>query len=105
MNTSIWVVWILVALMFVLSIVLLMGKGSFLIAGYNTSTKEQKQRYNEKRLCRVVGGGLSIITIIVGISAFYKFDLPSAISWFIPWGILVTSAIILVLANTICKAK
>ena len=40
-----------------------MGKGSFLIAGYNTS--RNKEKYNEKRLCRVVGGGLVVITLVM----------------------------------------
>lgn len=75
MNISIWVAWLLVVLLSVLSIILLMGKGSNLIAGYNTSSKEEKQRYNTKMLCRVMGVGLGIITTILGISAFYQFEL------------------------------
>jgi hypothetical protein len=50
------ITWLLTAAMAVL---LLTGKGSFLIAGYNTANKEKKKRYNEKRLCRVMGSGLS----------------------------------------------
>ena len=99
------IVWILVAVLAVLSIVLLSGKGSFLIAGYNTSSQKEKSRFNEKRLCRVVGGGLGIVTIIMGINAFYKFSVPSALSWLMPWGLLAMVAAILVLANTVCKVK
>lgn len=99
------IVWILVAAFAVLSIVLLSGKGSFLIAGYNTSSQKEKSNFNEKRLCRVVGGGLGIVTIIIGINAFYKFTVPPALSWLMPWGLLATVTAILVLANTICKTK
>ena len=105
MNGSIWLVWALVALCAVISIILLFGKGSFLIAGFNTAGKEEKGKYNVKKLCRVVGGGFAVITIILSISAFYRFELPHAISWLLPYGILTTVVFIGILANTICGAK
>ena len=52
-----WLSWVVVVILAVMSIVLLAGKGSFLIAGFNTASKEVKQKYDVKRLCRVVGGG------------------------------------------------
>ena len=45
----------LVIVFLALSLVFFMGKGSFLIAGYNTSGKAEKAKYDEKRLCRFVG--------------------------------------------------
>lgn len=32
-----------------ISLVLLMGKGAFLIAGYNTASEKEKRKYNEKK--------------------------------------------------------
>lgn len=58
-----WILWGLTALTGIIAVILLMGKGSFLIAGYNTS--RNKEKYNEKRLCRVVGGGLVVITLVM----------------------------------------
>lgn len=52
MNAPIWVAWIVVAILAVLSIIFLSGKGSILIAGFNTSSEEERKRYNAKRLCR-----------------------------------------------------
>lgn len=46
----------------IISILLLMGKGSFLIAGYNTASEKEKAKYNEKKLCRIVGLGFLVIT-------------------------------------------
>ena len=43
---------IFIALFVVLGAVLIQGKGAFLIAGYNTSSKEEKSKYDEKALCR-----------------------------------------------------
>jgi len=44
----------IIVLFLVLGIVLWNGKGSWLIAGYNTSSKYEKSKYNEKALCRFV---------------------------------------------------
>lgn len=55
---------IIITLIFaVISITFLLGKGSFLIAGYNTANKEEKQKYDEKKLCRVMGIGFSVVTL------------------------------------------
>ena len=43
-------------LMFViLGIVFSKGKGAFLIAGYNTASKAEKQKTDEKKLCKFMG--------------------------------------------------
>lgn len=40
--------WILTIICAVMSVVLLSGHGAFLIAGYNTSSKADKAKYDEK---------------------------------------------------------
>lgn len=105
MNTAIWVPWSIVCILGVISIVLLLGKGSFLIAGYNLLPKEKKQKYNAKILCRVVGCGTSVIAVILGIAAFYRFEMPAVISWLIPWGLFGTIAVVAILAETVCRRK
>jgi len=44
----------IIVLFLVLGIVLWKGKGGWLIAGYNTSSKYEKSKYDEKALCRFV---------------------------------------------------
>ena len=97
--------WAVVVMMAVLSAILLSGRGSFLIAGYNTSSKEEKAKYNEKKLCRIVGGGLGLSTVIFAVFTGYDFDLPAYISWIMPWGLFAVIAVMMVLTNTICKKK
>ncbi len=46
---------ITVAWFLLLGLMFLKGKGAFLIAGYNTATREEKARYDEKALCRFMG--------------------------------------------------
>lgn len=42
-------------LLVILGLVLLSGRGAFLIAGYNTASKEEKEKIDEKKLCKYVG--------------------------------------------------
>ena len=39
----------------ILGIVFSKGKGAFLIAGYNTASKAEKQKTDEKKLCKFMG--------------------------------------------------
>jgi hypothetical protein len=105
MSGPIWLNWAIVGIIGIVSIFLLFGKGGFLIAGFNTMSKEKKKKYNEKKLCKITGSGLGIITIILAISAYFNYELPTAISWIFPWGIIAVAIIIVVLGNTICKEK
>ena len=56
----------------IMAIFLLMGKGSFLIAGYNTASESEKARYDEKKLCRVMGVGMMLIAFGLLATAFFK---------------------------------
>lgn len=54
--------YILVGLLGVLSVILLTGHGAFLIAGYNTSSPEERAKYDAKKLCRTIGVTLLLVT-------------------------------------------
>ena len=56
---------IVACVMFLLSIILLSGKGSWLIAGYNTMSKEQQNKYDRKKLTRATGMFLIITSIAI----------------------------------------
>lgn len=90
--------YILIVLLAVLAIIILSGKGSWLIAGYNVMSDDKKQKYNYKRLCHVLGIGLILLDICLIVSfitvAFEK--LISLLKIIIP---LLT----VILANTICR--
>ena len=103
MNVPTWVSWILVAILAIVSIVIFTGKAPFLIAGYNTANQEKKNKYNINTLSKVAGGGLGVLTGITALIVLYNTNLPSAISWLVPGGILGTIALMIILGNTICK--
>ena len=45
----------MLVLFLVLGLTFSRGKGAFLISGYNTASKAEKARYDEKALCRFMG--------------------------------------------------
>ena len=66
-GVSSYVFWAVFGLFAIISIIFLPGHGVSLIAGYNTASKEEKEKYNAKKLCHYMGIGISVITILVGI--------------------------------------
>ena len=84
---------VLALIFLILSIVLFMGKGDNMIAGYNTASKEEKEKCNIKRL-RVVMGVCCLLLACV--MAFYDI---------IGFGLMIAATMLIcivtvVLANT-----
>lgn len=103
MNVPMWFGWIIVVVLAVISILIFTGKGAFLIAGFNSLKEEEKKEYNVATLCKVIGSGMGIITVIAALTVYFNGELPSIISWIVPWGIFSTIFLMFILGNTICK--
>lgn len=56
--------WLTIALMTIMCIIFFSGKGGWLIAGYNTMSKKEKEKYDEKKMCRNSGISLLIFDIL-----------------------------------------
>lgn len=64
--TAMFILLLVISLIvLVLAIIILAGKGDNLIAGYNTSTKKEKVKYNIKRVRISIGGMLLILSPIM----------------------------------------
>ena len=98
-----WGVWIVFVIFAVLSIVLLSGHGSWVISGYNTASKEEKEKYDEKKLCRTMGIGMSIISILILIMGLFENVLPAFFVYIALGIILVNVVVIIILGNTLCR--
>lgn len=91
------ITYIVAGLMFVLSIILLSGRGSWLIAGYNTMSKEKQNKYDSKKLTRATG----IMTIIISLALLaLAFSLLNAIVFLII--VFVSVIIIIIYTNKYC---
>ena len=98
-----WIVWIIGFLFFTMSLILISGHGANLIAGYNTAGREEKNRYDTKKLCRVVGIGMAVITIMIFIMAIWETVLPAFFSTIFFVITVIDCIAIIILSNTICK--
>ena len=52
-------------MLLILAIIILLGKGDNLIAGYNTATKAEKETYNIKRVRICIGGMLLVLSLLI----------------------------------------
>ena len=103
MTGPIWLSWVVTAIFLIISVILITGHGSGLIAGYNTASKEEKEKYNVRKLCKVMGFGMGAITIMfLLMNLFYK-QLPASFAYVILAFIIIDVIIIAILSNTICK--
>jgi uncharacterized membrane protein len=93
---------IIASLLFILGIFILSGKGDNLIAGYNTASKKDKEKYNVKRL-RLVFGLLLILLAPACFLLNYKDYISGLVSFVVITVILAFVAIIL--GNTWAKKK
>ena len=97
------ILWIVFSLLLVISIILLSCHGSTLIAGYNTASKKEKERIDQKKLCRIVGAGLLPIAVLVLIMALFLDTLPSFFAYVFVSFTLLDVVLIVILTNTRTK--
>ena len=102
-GTKVAILWVLFSFLFFISIFFLSGHGSALIAGYNTASQKEKERINQKKLCRIVGAGLLPIAILILIMAIFFDTLPSFFAYIFVAFTLMDAILIIVLANTRTK--
>lgn len=90
-------------LLFVIGIFFWCGKGSFLIAGYNTASKKEKEKYNEKNLKRCIActfWGFAILQIAEKLINKDWFS-----DYVIPLLMILIIIILFIVSNTYCKRK
>lgn len=97
--------YVITVIFAVMTVLFLSGHGAFLIAGYNTASEKDKSRYDKKKLCRVMGCGFLVITVLVGLTAVYGENLPDWLQRGLPIVTVADVAVLVILSNTICKVK
>ena len=90
-------------LMVALAFVILKGWGDGLIAGYNTASKEEQEKYNIKRLRIVVAAMILFVLAMILVAACFD-DITGITIDFLP--VLIIGVVAgIILANTWCKKK
>ena len=97
MEAKLYTLIAITALLVVMGIVILLGKGDMLISGYNTASPEERAQYNIRRLRLVIGIGIIAVAGVVLLDAFLN------LRWLIIATVLPISILIVILSNTWAK--
>ena len=97
MEAKLYTLIAITALLVVMGVVILLGKGDMLISGYNTASPEERAQYNIRRLRLVMGIGIIAIAGVVLLDAFLN------LKWLIIATVLPISILIVILSNTWAK--
>ena len=93
---------ILATIMLIMGIIILIGKGDNLIAGYNTASKEERSKYNIKRLRGLIGGFLLILAPMM-VFLLSEESLTAGVSFVALTFVLCI--VLVILANTWAKKR
>ena len=93
---------IVAAILVIMGVLILIGKGDNLIAGYNTASKEEKAQYNVKRLRGLIGG---LLIVLAPMMFLLNGDDTMASTWSFVALVFVLCIVVVILANTWAKKK
>ena len=93
---------IIAAILVIMGVFILIGKGDNLIAGYNTASKEEKAQYNVKRLRGLIGG---LLIVLAPMMFLLNGDDTMAATWSFVALVFVLCIVVVILANTWAKKK
>ena len=93
---------IIAAIMAIMGIIVLIGKGDNLIAGYNTASKEEREQYHIKRLRGLIGG---LLVVLAPMTVLMLREESMTATWSFVGLTFILTIIVVVLANTWAKKK
>ena len=67
----IWIIWAIVTLAIIATVILLTGKGSMLVSGFNTKSSEERAKYDKKKVSR--RAGLFMVFVDIGLLALTSY--------------------------------
>lgn len=92
---------IITALLLIMGIVILAGKGDMLIAGYNTASKAEREKVDINKLRRLIGG----VSIVIGLLCLLLLE--QSLTSILAFGgaTFVLTIVTVILANTWAMKK
>lgn len=105
LGDGIMIYYGIIFLVWLIAVILMTGKGGFLIAGYHTAPKKEKRKYDEKKLSRTYGIGMMVIAIFITIPYILGDEKAEFLLPFMPVVIIVTIIAMLIVGNFFCRKK
>lgn len=104
-NGPSWIIWVVFVLFLIMTIAFLSGRGSALIAGFNTMSDAEKSQYNIKKMCRGMGVCFAIIDVVILVMLLGENVLPSWTVYVAVGVILVDVISVIIFGNFFCRKK
>lgn len=98
-----WLVYIVVGVLFVLSFILISGHGSNMITPYNALKKETREKFDDKLVCRAAGIGLLIIDLLILFAALFQNILPANFSYILVLAIFLIAISVIFYVSLKCR--
>ena len=98
-NMDIVYVSIAAIILVMCAIVVLFGRGDWLLSGYNTASREKREKYNIVRLRAVTGIGLILLAAEIVVMEFVSFGNENVEATIL----CVTALLLSLLSMTYCK--
>lgn len=96
------IIILLSIVLLIMGIIVLIGKGDNLIAGYNLATEEEKKKYHVKRLRFPIGG---LLVVLAPMTFFMMKEPSTANTMSFVVLVFILCIVVVVLANTWAKKK
>ena len=93
---------IIAAILVIMGIIILIGKGDNLIAGYNTASEEERAQYNVKRLRGLIGG---LLIVLAPMMLLLNGENTMPATWSFCVLVFLLCIVVVILANTWAKKK
>ena len=95
------VIYVLAAAFIVMAVLLLLGKGDMLIAGYNTASPEERSQYNMRRLRLLI----AVLLIVVSVGMVAMSIWPEKLAAAFTFLTIFLSILAVILANTWARKR
>ena len=97
--------WIMFAIFAAVTVFLLSGRGGAIVAGYKTLRKHEREKYDKKKLSRVVGLGMAVITLMILLQTLFMHIIPATFVFLFVALTIIDCIFIVVLCNKVCHRK
>ncbi len=100
-----WIIWVAFIIFTLISVMLLSGHGSWFISGYNVTSSQEKEKYDEKKLCRTTGAGMAVIAALILFMGLFEEKLPEGFAVAALLIIVADCLVIIILSHTKCRKQ
>ncbi len=109
---SVIFILLMAVLFFVLGLLLFRGRCSWMIAGYNTASDEERAKYDERKICRIAGITCQVVTLLLLSMAYLGYRIETGLmeeNQMIPFSIVFCAVLLCMIGFDIyymnCKCK